>query len=58
MYILERNIMSSKDLLGALYTGNKEKAKEAFDSIIKDKTSEALRVKKVAVTADVFNKEG
>ena len=50
--------MSSKDLLGALYTGNKEKAKEAFDSIIKDKTSEALRVKKVAVTADVFNKEG
>ena len=50
--------MSSKDLLGALYTGNKEKAKEAFDSVIKDKTSEALRVKKVAVAADVFNKEG
>jgi len=44
-----------ENMLGALYSGNKEKAVESFNDAISDKVSHAVDVKKVAVTADIFN---
>jgi hypothetical protein len=47
-----------KNFLGKLYKGDKEGAKTQFDSILKDKTHDALQIKKVAVTSGIFNKKG
>ena len=47
-----------KELLGALYTGNKEGAEESVNSILKDKANQSLDVKKVAVASQIFNKKG
>ena len=47
--------MSVKNLVGALYTGDKDKASSALDSVLNAKKDEALQVKKVAVAADIFN---
>ena len=47
--------MTIKNLLGALYTGNKEKAQETFNALMTEKSEQALQVKKVAVAADIYN---
>ncbi len=47
--------MTIKNLLGALYTGNKEKAQETFNALMTQKSEQALQVKKVAVAADIYN---
>ena len=47
-----------QELLGALYTGNKEHAEESVNSILQDKANQSLDVKKVAVASEIFNKKG
>ena len=44
------------NLLGALYKGDKEGASAAFISALETKKEEALKIKKVAVAADIYNK--
>jgi hypothetical protein len=46
-----------RELLGALYTGDKEKASKNIDTILKDKANQGLDIKKVAVASDIFNKK-
>tara|TARA_B100000519_G_C13932373_1_gene292037 strand:+ start:52 stop:201 length:150 start_codon:yes stop_codon:yes gene_type:complete len=44
----------SKDLLDAMFAGNTKKAQQIFKRDMSDKQDEALDVKRVAVTAEVF----
>jgi len=46
---------SVKNLLGALYSGDKKGAEENFNAALSDKISQAVDVKKVSVAADIFN---
>lgn len=46
----------SNNILASLYKGDKEGATAAFENAMKDKADEAIKVKKVAVAADIFNK--
>ena len=46
-----------KNLLGSLYKGDKEGAQVAFNKALNAKKEEALKVKKVAVAAEIHNQE-
>ena len=45
-----------KNLLGSLYKGDKAAAQVAFEKALGVKKEEALKVKKVAVAAEIHNK--
>tara|TARA_B100001057_G_C22318985_1_gene744993 strand:- start:56 stop:214 length:159 start_codon:yes stop_codon:yes gene_type:complete len=47
-----------KNLLGSLYKGDKEGAQVAFSKALETKKEEVLKVKKVAVVADIYNNQG
>ena len=47
---------STKQLFNAIVTNDNEGAKEAFGSAIQDKLQDALEVKRVKMTGDIFNK--
>ena len=46
-----------KNLLGSLYKGDKASAQVAFEKSLDAKKEEALKVKKVAVAAEIHNQE-
>jgi preprotein translocase subunit YajC len=51
-----KSMKEIKNLLGSLYKGDKEGANAAFISALETKKEEALKIKKVAVAADIYNK--
>lgn len=44
----------SRDLLNALIGGDTKKVEDTFERVMSDKQTEALNVKRIAVTAEVF----
>ena len=46
---------STKQLFNAIVTDDKEAAQQAFGSAIQDKLQNALEVKRVKMTGDIFN---
>jgi hypothetical protein len=46
---------STKQLFNAIVTDDKEAAQKAFGSAIQDKLQDALEVKRVKMTGDIFN---
>ena len=46
---------STKQLFNAIVTNDKEVAQQAFGSAIQDKLQDALEVKRVKMTGDIFN---
>ena len=44
------------NLLGSLYKGDNEGATEALNKAMESKKDEALKIKKVAIASETFNK--
>ncbi len=44
------------NLLSSLYNGDKDSATQALDKAMEQKKQEALKIKKVAVASETFNK--
>ncbi len=50
-----KNMKEINNLLGSLYKGDTEGATKSFEKALNSKKSEALSVKRVAVSANIFN---
>ena len=49
--------MKASDIFNNIITNDKEGSEKAFEQVIQDKLNDALEIRKVGITSEIFNKK-
>ena len=49
--------MKASDIFNNIITNDKEGSEKAFEQVIQDKLKDALEIRKVGITSEIFNKQ-
>ena len=49
--------MKASDIFNNIITNDKEGSEKAFEQVIQDKLQDALEIRKVGITSEIFNKK-